>query len=162
MSRTKEFKRIVYAAIIIEAHQPENKEFISNAKEGKDNEEQHHVEKKKQENLFDFTGRLRGCITTYGRCRIGYPPLPPPAWESFPEPWLSRPQKINWMKRLLNIAKASEYVGLSPNVIRDLIAKRRFPFRNVSRGSKPVFRFDIKELDRWIDGLPGLTIEELH
>ncbi len=66
------------------------------------------------------------------------------------------------MKRLLNIDNTSEYVGLSPSVIRDLIAKRQFPFKNVSRGAKPVFRFDIKELDRWIEELPGLTTEEIQ
>jgi len=58
--------------------------------------------------------------------------------------------------------QASEYVGLSPNVIRDLVARRQFPFKNVSRGSKPIFRFDIKELDRWIERLPGLATEELQ
>ncbi len=64
-------------------------------------------------------------------------------------------------KRLLNIKQASEYLGLSPNYIRALIAQRRFPFRNISRGSKAVFRFDLKELDAWVEKLPGLKEEDL-
>jgi len=66
------------------------------------------------------------------------------------------------MRRLIDIKKASEYVGLSPNVIRDLIGKRQFPYKNISRGAKPVFRFDIKELDKWIDTLPGMSSHELE
>ncbi len=66
------------------------------------------------------------------------------------------------MRRLLNINEASEYIGLSPNVIRDLVAKRRFPFKDVSRGAKSVFRFDVKDLDQWIERLPGLTIDDLQ
>lgn len=65
------------------------------------------------------------------------------------------------MKRLLNINTASEYVGISPNMIRDLIGKRQFPYKNISRGAKPVFRFDVKELDKWVDQLPGASVEEL-
>ena len=66
------------------------------------------------------------------------------------------------MKRLLNIKEAAEYVSLSPNVIRDLIGKRRFPYVNISRGEKAVFRFDVRELDKWIDDLPGMNVDELH
>jgi predicted DNA-binding transcriptional regulator AlpA len=65
------------------------------------------------------------------------------------------------MGRLLNINTASEYAGISPNMIRDLIGKRQFPYKNISRGAKPVFRFDVKELDKWIDQLPGASVEEL-
>jgi predicted DNA-binding transcriptional regulator AlpA len=64
-------------------------------------------------------------------------------------------------KQLLNIKEAGEYVGLSPNVIRDLIGKRKFPYKNVSRGEKAIFRFDVRELDKWIDELPGMNAEEL-
>ena len=64
-------------------------------------------------------------------------------------------------KRLLNIKEASEYVSLSPDEIRERIALREFPFKNVSKGSKRVFRFDIKELDRWVDQLPGVSVEEI-
>ena len=66
------------------------------------------------------------------------------------------------MRRLLNIVKASEYIGISPNMIRDLIAKRQFPYKNISRGEKPVFRFDIRELDKWIESLPGMSFDELN
>lgn len=65
------------------------------------------------------------------------------------------------MKRLLNIKEASEYIGLSPNYIRDLIAKRSFPFKNISKGKKPVFRFDIREIDKYIETIPGMTSEEV-
>jgi excisionase family DNA binding protein len=64
-------------------------------------------------------------------------------------------------KRVLSIKEAAEYVGISPNVIRDLIGKQRFPFKDVSRGEKAVYRFDIKDLDTWIETLPGLTPDQL-
>ena len=66
------------------------------------------------------------------------------------------------MRRLINIKGTSEYVSLSPNIIRDLIAKRHFPYVNISRGNKPVFRFDIRELDKWIESLPGKRTEEIE
>ena len=65
------------------------------------------------------------------------------------------------MKRVLNINEAAEYVNLSPNVIRDLIGKRKFPYVNVSRGQKAIFRFDVRELDKWIDDLPGMNMQEI-
>ena len=64
-------------------------------------------------------------------------------------------------KRLLNINQASEYVAICPDTIRELIAKRKFPFKNISQGQKAIFRFDVKELDRWIDYLPGLSVDDL-
>jgi excisionase family DNA binding protein len=72
------------------------------------------------------------------------------------------PMEGKRMRRLLNINEAADYIGLSPNYIRDLIAKRRFPYKNISRGKKPVFRFDIKELDKYISTIPGMTTEELE
>ena len=66
------------------------------------------------------------------------------------------------MKRLLDIKEASEYVSLSPNVIRDLIGKRRFPYKNVSRGAKAILRFDVNELDKWVENLPGNNVQELR
>jgi hypothetical protein len=47
-------------------------------------------------------------------------------------------------------------------MIRDLIGKRQFPYKNISRGKKPVFRFDIRELDKWIESLPGMSFDELN
>jgi excisionase family DNA binding protein len=70
--------------------------------------------------------------------------------------------RVKNMKRLLSIKEAAVYVGLSPNVIRDLIAKRKFPYKNVSRGEKAIFRFDVRELDKWIDKLPGMDTEEVR
>ncbi len=65
-------------------------------------------------------------------------------------------------RRLLNIKDTSEYVALCPETIRDLIAERKFPFINISKGQKPCYRFDLKELDKWVDRLPGITTEELN
>ena len=65
------------------------------------------------------------------------------------------------MKRLLNITQAAEYVGLSPNVLRDLIARQNFPYINVSRGVKPYYRFDVKELDLWVERQPGLRVKDI-
>lgn len=66
------------------------------------------------------------------------------------------------MKKLLNTKEAAQYLSISPNFIRALIAQQRFPFRNVSRGSKPIFRFDKKELDEWTNRLPGLRLDDLE
>ena len=58
------------------------------------------------------------------------------------------------MPRLLKIQEASEYIGLSANEIRRRVLEGTFPAKNISRGFKKVYRFDIRELDRWIDELP--------
>ena len=65
------------------------------------------------------------------------------------------------MKRILNTKEVAEYVGLSPGYIRGLIGKQQFPYKDISRGKKPCFRFYIKELDKWIERVRGLEVEEL-
>ena len=64
------------------------------------------------------------------------------------------------MRRLLNIKQTSEYVGLSPNEIRRRILAETFPFVNISKGDKAVYRFDLKELEKYIDCLPGKTTDD--
>ena len=66
------------------------------------------------------------------------------------------------LQRLLNISTTSKYVCLSPNDIRDRIADGTFPYINISKGRKPVFRFDLKQLDKWIDTLPGRKTEDIE
>lgn len=66
------------------------------------------------------------------------------------------------MRRLLKIQEAADYIGISPDKIRDWIAKRRIPFKNVSMGKKAIFRFDLRELDRWIDQLPGHNAKDIE
>jgi excisionase family DNA binding protein len=64
-------------------------------------------------------------------------------------------------KQLLGIKEAAEYVGLSPNYIRRLIGLKEFPYRNISKGERPVFKFEPEELDQWIKTQPGMTTEQI-
>lgn len=66
------------------------------------------------------------------------------------------------LQRLLDMSSTSAYVSLSPNDIRDRIAAGTFPFVNISKGNKLVFRFDIHELDKWIESLPGKRAGDLN
>lgn len=66
------------------------------------------------------------------------------------------------LQRLIDMPTVCIYVSLSPNDVRDRIAAGKFPYINISRGSKPVFRFDVKELDKWIESLPGKKTEDLN
>lgn len=55
-------------------------------------------------------------------------------------------------KRLLTVEEAADYLGLSPRTIYNAIAprsKRPFPVRPISVGK--LRRFDIKDLDRYIE-----------
>jgi excisionase family DNA binding protein len=65
-------------------------------------------------------------------------------------------------RRLLNIKDTSEYLGLCPDTIRELISRRRIPFVNISQGMKPVYRFDLYQVDLWVERLPGLSVEDLE
>ena len=65
-------------------------------------------------------------------------------------------------QRLMNIAEASEYIKMSPNYIRSLILSGEIPFINISKGEKACYRFDRVALDKWIETLPGMDIEELQ
>jgi len=50
----------------------------------------------------------------------------------------------------------SQYIGRSPQAIRDLVCRKAIPYR------KPAGRLLFKkdEIDRWIDMSGGLTIEK--
>ena len=50
-------------------------------------------------------------------------------------------------KRLLDIKAASVYMGISPNTLYQWVSQRRFPFVKVGR----LTRFDIRQLDSWIE-----------
>lgn len=62
------------------------------------------------------------------------------------------------MKRLLNTNEAAEYVGLHPQSVRGLVLENNFPYVNISKGERPIYRFDIRELDKWIENLPGSQV----
>lgn len=51
--------------------------------------------------------------------------------------------------RLLNAAQAAEYIGRSEHAIRQMVHRRQIPFNKVPGSS--VLRFDVRQLDRWID-----------
>jgi excisionase family DNA binding protein len=50
-------------------------------------------------------------------------------------------------KRLLNIKELSVYISYSETEIRRMIAKRQIPFFQKPNGG---YRFDLREIDRWI------------
>ncbi len=60
-------------------------------------------------------------------------------------------------KEYLNINECSKFLGRSPAAVRNLVLRRRIPFR------KPSGRllFSIKELRDWIETSPGVGIEEI-
>ena len=64
-------------------------------------------------------------------------------------------------KQVIGIKEAAEYVGLSPNYIRRLIARGEFPYRDISRGERPVFKFEPDELNQWIKSQPGMSTEQI-
>lgn len=51
------------------------------------------------------------------------------------------------MRRLLTAAEAAEYLGRTEGAVRQLVYRREIPFVKQGR----VLRFDVRELDRWID-----------
>lgn len=50
--------------------------------------------------------------------------------------------------RLLDVATAATYLGLSEPALRTMIQRRQIPFVRV--GARGI-RFDRRQLDRWID-----------
>jgi len=63
-------------------------------------------------------------------------------------------------KILLTTREAAALLGLHPDTLRELVARRAIPFRNLSAGKRrPTFRFIAKELEAWAAGLPGKGIE---
>jgi excisionase family DNA binding protein len=67
-------------------------------------------------------------------------------------------------RRLLTTNEAAVYLGLSANYIRDMIMDGdcNLPYINISRGDKASFRFDIKDLDLWVDSLKREANEPRH
>jgi excisionase family DNA binding protein len=61
------------------------------------------------------------------------------------------------MKAVLTITDAAYYTGLRERDLMDLIDAQKIPYRK--RGKKVLFL--IRELDAWLDTLPGLTMEQL-
>ena len=55
-------------------------------------------------------------------------------------------------KRLLSVKEAAGYLGLAPQSIYNQLHERRFPIKFVRLGK--LIKFDIKDLDEYIDSLP--------
>ena len=62
------------------------------------------------------------------------------------------------MSKYLDIFELSEYLRMSPGSIRNLVLRRKIPFR------KPAGRllFDQEEIDSWIKGADGISLEEIQ
>ena len=56
-------------------------------------------------------------------------------------------------KRLISVTELARYLGLSPMTIRTKMKKGELPFEAKRLGEK-LIRFDIRDVDRYIDGLP--------
>jgi excisionase family DNA binding protein len=59
------------------------------------------------------------------------------------------------LKRLLTVEQAAEYLNLSPRTIYNQIApksKNPFPIK-VKRLGKKLIRFDIRDLEKYVDSL---------
>lgn len=50
-------------------------------------------------------------------------------------------------KRVLTLAEAAEYIGLTEAALRHKVAARQIPYVSIDRKT----RFDVRDLDRWID-----------
>ena len=57
------------------------------------------------------------------------------------------PTPTTIQKRWLKVSDAAQYLSLSVNTIRNLCYTRRIPFHK----RKGIVRFDIHELDRWME-----------
>jgi excisionase family DNA binding protein len=55
-----------------------------------------------------------------------------------------------------NIKKAAEYLERSPGAIRNLVLRRKIPFRKV--GGRLVFIEE--EIRTWIEKAPGMTLDD--
>jgi len=68
--------------------------------------------------------------------------------------------KVDTDKIFLTTREAAARLGLHPDTIREMVAKREIPYRNLSPGKKrPTFRFLVKELEEWAEALPGMKIK---
>jgi excisionase family DNA binding protein len=62
------------------------------------------------------------------------------------------------MKAVLTVMEAAYYLGSTEKTLHDLVRNGQIPFRK--RGSKIVFIQ--RELDAWLDQLPGLRLKDLQ
>jgi hypothetical protein len=62
------------------------------------------------------------------------------------------------VKNYYTVNDLSKLIGRSPGAIRNLVLRRRIPFR------KPAGRllFLAEEIDRWIDQAEGVKLEDIH
>jgi hypothetical protein len=62
------------------------------------------------------------------------------------------------MSKYLTIFELSGYLKRSPGGIRNLVLRRKIPFR------KPAGRllFDQEEIDRWIQNSGGISLDEIQ
>jgi excisionase family DNA binding protein len=64
------------------------------------------------------------------------------------------------MKRLLSVADAAEYLSISPRTIYNGIApKSKVPFPVKPKRIGKLVRFDIRDLDRYVDSLDSASTE---
>lgn len=62
------------------------------------------------------------------------------------------------MQEMLYLPEAADYLERSEAAIRNLVARRKIPFRKVA--GRLVFLRN--EIDQWIMDSPGVTIEDLR
>jgi excisionase family DNA binding protein len=62
------------------------------------------------------------------------------------------------LNEYLTVEELSAYVKRSPGAIRNLVLRRKIPFR------KPSGRllFDRQEIDKWVQGSPGISLKEMN
>ena len=58
-------------------------------------------------------------------------------------------------KRMMGIKELSEYIGIKPQTIRNKISSGTFliPTRKIGR----LLKWDIKDVDKYLDQLPGIN-----
>jgi len=59
---------------------------------------------------------------------------------------------------MLDIHKAARICGRTPKAMRNLVARQRIPYRKVAGR----VQFIRAELEEWLAGSPGVTLEELR
>jgi len=58
------------------------------------------------------------------------------------------------LKRLLSVEEAATYIGLSPRTLYNAVApKSKFPFPIRAKRIGKLVRFDIRDLDKYVDSL---------
>jgi excisionase family DNA binding protein len=59
-------------------------------------------------------------------------------------------------RRYVALSEAAAYLGRTEKALRKLVERRAIPFRRAGRR----LIFDLVELDRWVEGLPGVGLDE--